>query len=239
MRIKHVVAGVTVAAGALLLSGCDWQDFANENFSDEETLSAPVGEVRFSNDSGDVTITEGDELTVRYTVSYSDTRPGKTYRVDGDTLVLEPCQERDCRVSYDVTVPEGTAVSGQLDSGDVEIVGAASVNVAAESGNVTVRDVGGEVNATAQSGNVELSGIGGAVVAAAESGNVSVGMTSARTVTATASSGNLDVTVPEGDYQVQIQTSSDERVTNEVGDADSGPAIELRTDSGDVNLTHA
>ena len=89
MRIKHVMAGVTVAAGALLLSACDWDEFNGEQFSDAETLSQPVSEVRFSNDSGDVKITVGDTFEVRRTVGYRDTKPGKTYRMDGGALVLE------------------------------------------------------------------------------------------------------------------------------------------------------
>lgn len=236
MGIKRVMAGVTVVAGGLLLlSACDW-DFDDTQFSDNESLSQPVSEVRFANDSGDVKITVGDTFEVRRTVGYRDTKPGKTYRMDGDALVLEECPERDCWVSYDVTVPEGTKVSGHLDSGDVELVGVASVNVAAESGNVTVRDVAGEVNATTQSGNVELSEIGGAVVAGAQSGNVSVGLNESQSVTASTESGNVDVTVPKASYQVDIRTDSGENITNDLGDDTTGPKINLSAESGNVTL---
>lgn len=237
MRIKHVMAGVTVAAGALLLSACDW-DAASEQFSDAETLSQPVSEVRFANDSGGVKITVGDTFEVRRTVGYRDAKPGKTYRMDGEALVLESCPERNCWVDYEVTVPEGTTVSGQLDSGNVEVVGVASANVSAESGDVTVRDVAGAVNATAQSGSINLSGIGGAVVTSAESGDVTVALTDANNVTASAQSGNVQVTVPNGDYQVDIQSESGE-VTNDVGDGSTGPKIDLRTESGGVSLLAA
>lgn len=236
MGIKHVVAGITVVASGLLVSACDWGDFADEKFTDHESLTQSISEVRFSNDSGDVKITVGDQLEVRRTVGYNETKPGKTYRVDGGALVLEECKERDCWVSYDVTVPEGTKVSGHLDSGNVEVTGAASVNVAAESGDVTVRDVAGEVNASAQSGNVSLSGIGGAVVAGAESGNVTVGVTTPVAVTATTQSGNVDVTVPDDEYQVDIQTDSMDNITNDLGDDSSGPKITLRAESGNVTL---
>jgi hypothetical protein len=236
MRIKRVMAGVTIVAGGLLLSACDWEDFGGNKFTDSESLSQPVSEVRFANDSGDVRLTVGDTFEVRRTVGYDDTKPGKTYRMDGDALVLEECKERNCWVSYDVTVPKGTKVSGHLDSGDVEVVGVASVNVAAESGNVTVRDVVGEVNATTQSGNVELSEIGGAVVAGAESGNVTVGLNKSESVTATTQSGNVDVTVPDASYQVDIQTEGHEAVTNDLGDDPTGPKINLSTESGNVTL---
>ncbi|HEX6356727.1 DUF4097 family beta strand repeat-containing protein, partial [Actinophytocola sp.] len=132
-----------------------------------------------------------------------------------------------------VIVPQAVTVSGHLDSGSVEVIGAKSANVAAESGDVTVRDVDGEVNASTQSGNVDLSDIGGAVVAGAQSGDVTVAMAAAENVTASTSSGNVDVRVPNASYQVDIQADDQ---TNEVGDDGTGPAIELRTDSGNVTL---
>jgi hypothetical protein len=237
MRIKRVMAGVTIVAGGLLLTACDWGDFGSSTeFSDNESLSQPVSEVRFANDSGDVKITVGDKFEIRRTVGYQDTKPGKTYRMDGGALVLEACQERNCWVNYDVTVPEGTKVNGQLESGSVEVVGVASANVAAESGDVTVRDVAGEVNATTQSGNVTLAEIGGAVVAGAQSGDVTVGMTESRSVTATTESGNVAVTVPDASYQVDIQSEGVDNVTNDLGDDQSGPKINLSTESGEVTL---
>lgn len=239
MGIKHVVTGVTVVASGLLLSACDWGDFSDNEFTDHESLSQSVSEVRFSNDSGDVRITAGDTFEVRRTVGYGEDKPGKTYRMDGDALVLEECPQRECWVSYEVTVPKDVKVSGHVDSGNVEVTGVASVNVAAESGEVTVRDVAGQVNASAQSGNVELSRIGGAVVAGAQSGNVSVEVAEVVAVTASTSSGNIDVTVPDDEYQVDIDTDDSGNVTNDLGDDDSGPKISLRADSGNVTLTAA
>jgi DUF4097 and DUF4098 domain-containing protein YvlB len=238
MGIKHMVAGVTVVAGGLLLSGCDWGDINASTFTDQETLGQSVSEVRFANDSGDVTITVGDHLEVKRKVGYHDTKPGKTYRVDGGALVLEECKERDCWVDYDVIVPEGTKVSGHVDSAKVEVVGVASANVEAESGDVTVRDVAGEVNATAQSGNVDLSGIGGAVVAGAQSGNVTVSLDSAANVTVSTSSGNVDVAVPQGNYQVKASADSGD-VTNDIGESTSGPTLDLRAESGNVTIREA
>jgi putative adhesin len=240
MRIGHLLAGVTVVAGGLLLTACDWE--RTTTFSDSESLSGPVSEVRFANDSGNVKITVGDTFEVRRTVSYHENKPGRTYRMDGGALVLENCPDRNCRVSYEVTVPNDTPVSGHLDSGDVELTGVASANVEAESGNVTVRDVDGTVNARTESGNVDLSAIGGNVVAGAESGNVHVGLTSAKAVTATTSSGNVDVTVPKAAYQVDIQTDQDDDdadVVNDIGGGTTGPKINLRTDSGNVTLKPA
>ena len=59
--------------------------------------------------------------------------------------------------------------------------------------------------------------------------------TDANSVTASAQSGNVEVTVPKGDYQVEIQ-SEHGGVRNDVGDGSSGPTIDLRTESGDVTF---
>ena len=204
MRIRHLMVGVTVVAGGLLLSACDWAGFDGEKATDSESLSQSVSEVRFTNDSGDVKITVGDKLEVRRKLDYHDAKPGKSYRVDGDTLLLQACPERNCSVSYDVTVPEGTKVSGHLDSGDVEITGVASANVEAESGNVTVA------------------------------------LDKPNGVTAATSSGNVDVTVPKGSYQVDIQADDvTNDVTNDLGDSSTGPSIALRVESGNVTLRAA
>lgn len=235
MGIRHVVAGVTILASGLLLTACDWERFGNE-FSDHETIDQSVSEVRFSNDSGNIKITKGDTLEVRRSVHYGDTKPGKTFRVDGDALVLEACEERDCTIDYEVTVPEAVKVSGHLDSGNVELAGVASVNVEAQSGDVTAHDVAGEVNALTQSGNVDLSGVGGTVVASAQSGNVSIGLTSAAGVTASTSSGNVEVTVPDASYQVDIQADD---IKNDLGDDPTGPKITIRTESGNATLRAA
>lgn len=239
MGIRHVVAGTAVVAGGLLLTGCGWGGGSGTTFNDNEAIGQKITEVRFSNDSGDVKISIGNTTEVRRTVKYDEDKPDKTYRVDGSTLVLEECKERNCWVSYEVTVPEGTKVSGHADSGDIELAGVASANVEAESGNITVRDVAGEVNAAAQSGTVDLSDIGGAVVAGAESGNVTVGLTEAQDVTATASSGNIEVTVPSGDYHVTADADSGD-IDNEVGNDDSAAhKLQLQADSGNITVKRA
>jgi putative adhesin len=237
MRIRHVVAGMVVGATGLLLTGCDW-DRAGTTFEDSARLDQEISEVRFTNDSGNVRITIGDTVEVRRTVKYDDDKPGRTFRVDGgDTLVLEACEARNCWVDYDVTVPDGTRVSGHADSGSVEIAGVASANVETESGDITVRDVPGEVNAAAQSGTVDLSQIGGAVVAGAESGSVSVGLTAARNVAVHTESGDIEVSVPDAKYQVNAVTDSGS-VDNGVGDdAAADHTLDLQAESGDITVT--
>lgn len=236
MRIRHVVAGITVVAGGLLLAGC--VRFGHDEFSDREELGQEITEVRFTNDSGNVRISVGDTTEVARTVKYDEDKPGKTHRVENGALIVEECPVRNCSIDYELTVPAGTKVSGHVDSGNVEVTGVATANVEAESGDITVRDVAGEVNASVQSGTVDLTGIGGAVVAGAESGDVTVGLTAVRSVFVETQSGNVEVTVPSGKYHVTASTESG-NLDNDLGDDPSGEPIQVSAQSGDVTIRAA
>jgi hypothetical protein len=235
MGIKHVVAGVAVVAGGLLLTGCER---LGTTFEDTEAVGQDITELRFANDSGDVTVSTGDKTEIERTVHYNGDKPGETHRVDGDALIIRECPVEDCTIDYRITVPEGTKVSGRVESGTVEVTGAASANIQSESGDITARDIAGEVNASAQSGDLELTGVGGAVVADAQSGGVTVGLTAAQSVLVETQSGDIDVTVPSAKYHVKAATQSGD-VSNEVGDDPSGHKIELSAQSGNVNVRAA
>lgn len=237
MAIRHV-APVVVAG--LVLAGCGWAGIGEKTFTDEESIGQDVTKVRFDNDSGDVKITIGDEITVHRNVSHhEDDKPGKTHRVEGDTLVLEQCPAANCSVDYEVTVPEGTEVDGHVDSGVVELVGVAAVNVEAESGDITVRDVPGSVNASVQSGRITLSGIGGAVVATAESGDVEVGLTEPQDVTVTTSSGDIQATVPDGSYRVTTSVDSGTLENDLENDPSGEHTLTFGADSGNITVRKA
>lgn len=237
MGIKHAVAATAVVAGGLSLTACDWAGAGGTTFEESEGISQSITEVRFANDSGDVKITVGDATEVKRIVRYGGDKPGESSRVeDGSTLVLQECPVRDCRISYEVTVPEGTKVSGTAESGNIELYGVASANVEAQSGNVTVRDVAGDVNASVQSGSLDLTGIGGAVVAGAESGDVTVGLTSAADITASTSSGSIDVTVPAGDYEVRADADSGSVNSDLTSVNGAENQLQLQAESGDVTV---
>ena len=238
MGIKHVVAATAVVSGGLLLTACGWEGVGGTTFEDSEGINQSITEVRFNNDSGDVRISVGDSTEVKRIVEYGNDKPGRSFQVEeGSTLVLQECPVRDCRISYEVTVPAGTKVSGRADSGDIELEGVASANVEADSGDVTVRDVDGAVNASADSGSVDLTDIGGAVVADADSGNVNISLTAAQDVTATASSGNIDLAVPAGEYVVEAAADSGSVNSDIDSDSAADTKLKLQADSGNITVT--
>ncbi len=166
-----LVAGL--GAGVLLLSACGWEMSRNE-FTDDAAIDAKITSVRVHNESGDVTIRTGDRASVHRTVHHDRDRPGATHHVEGDVLVIDRCPVRKCAVDYEVTVPAGTRVNGESDSGRVEVTGAAEVNFKVSSGDLTVRGVTGRVNVEADSGPVRLSDVGADVAVRASAGDVTV-----------------------------------------------------------------
>ncbi|MPZ79981.1 MAG: DUF4097 family beta strand repeat protein [Actinophytocola sp.] len=276
MGIGRVVAATALGiAGLSVLSACGWT-FGDETYSDSNGVGEEFTSVRFANDAGNITIRTGDTATVERNVHYNDEKPGEdTNRVRNGVLELDACPVRNCWIDYEVTVPDGTKISGQADSGNVELTGVAEANVLASSGNVIVKDVAGVVNVEASSGNIELSGIGGAVVAKAESGNVTangvrgevtlhassgdieargiggaaqvdsasgnvvVELTAARDVWVKAESGNVELTVPDAAYKVQL-SSGGGHLDSQVEDDPAGAhQLDLHTDSGNITVTQA
>lgn len=244
------------ALGALLLTltACGWG--GRNTATDDNAVEQSFSRVRIANDSGSVKIRTGSPRVHR-TIRYDSKQPGSTYRVENDTLVIDPCRERNCSIDYELTVPAASRVDGAIDSGSVEVDGVAAVNLKIDSGRVSVRHVAGKVSLDSSSGSVEvtdvseavvvraesgrvrLQDIRGAVTVQAQSGSVTVGLTSPQDVRVQADSGSVDVTVPRADYRVRARTDSG-KVTNAVGDQPSAPhELDLHTDSGHINVSYA
>ncbi|MFC5285732.1 DUF4097 domain-containing protein [Actinokineospora guangxiensis] len=272
--MKKVVAGVAVVGVAAgLLSGCG---LATREFSDSDTgIGSEVRSVRLVQEGGSVVVRAGEVASVRRTVRYLDDKPGATHRVEGDALVLEGCGQDNCWIDYEVVVPAGFALAGDVTSGNVTVEGAGSVEVRSSSGDVTVRGVSGGVSVEATSGRIELvnvgenasvqvtsgdvgvrgvrgdatvrsssgavtvTGAGGRVDVEATSGDVAIDAAEVVDVTATATSGTLDITVPRARYRVAVEADSGE-IDNAVGNDPAGQAaLKLSASSGDVTVRYA
>lgn len=247
MGIGRAAAAATIAiAGLGLLSACDW--VTSERFTDSDRVGERFTSVRFANDAGNVTIRTGGSTTVRREVHHNDEKPGDTFRVKNGVLELDPCPVRGCRINYEVVVPAGTTVTGEVDAGDVDISGLAEANVRASSGNVTMRDVSGAVNVEASSGSVTLADIGGAVVAKASSGTVraervrggAILQASSGEVEARGIAGATEIESSSGNVVVNLTTANDVRVhagsgNVEVSVPQAAYRVRLTAGSGDVD----
>ncbi|WP_436502141.1 DUF4097 family beta strand repeat-containing protein [Actinokineospora sp. HUAS TT18] len=240
-----------VAGAVLWLSSCG---MVTEQFADDVKVEQTIRSVLVASDSGSVNIKAGGQTSVHRTVHHNGGKPGATSRVDGDVLVLEGCQVRNCWVDYDVVVPEGVTVSGKIDSGDVTVEGAKSVSLKASSGDVTVRKVTGTVNVEANSGRVELVdigdniavdadsgdvkavGIGGSADIGAESGDIEVRLDKVGNVRAESNSGGVSVAVPNGSYKVTTEVDSGDLDCAIKSDESAANTVDVKADSGDVSI---
>lgn len=214
-----------------------------------------VRQVLIDNDSGDVAIRVGDvpSTTVHQRFEYRWGEPDESISVDEGTLELGDCGSW-CSVDYDVVVPEGTEINGDVRSGDLELTGVAAAEVNASSGDVTVRQVAGPVRIVASSGDVQLGdlsgpvdvevssgeltgdGLRGPVDAHASSGNITLVMAVPQSVTAEASSGDIELTVPDGPYRVEGDSNSGDRTINVDQVRDARHTLRLDASSGDVTV---
>ncbi len=203
-----------------------------------DRVEAAVQRVDIDNDSGQVFVTSADvtETVVEQRIAYHGDEPGRTFRVDGSTLLLHGCGP-DCSVGYEVTVPFGTEVTGRVSSGDIVVEGTGNVDVRANSGNVELRLRGAErVSAVVDSGDVDVDLDDVAEVEArASSGNVDLDLVGVDVVRAEASSGDISATVPRGAYRVRASTDSGHQEISG-DDPNAERVLELTTSSGDVTV---
>ncbi|MEV6306686.1 DUF4097 family beta strand repeat-containing protein [Actinoplanes sp. NPDC051861] len=248
------VAVALAAASLLALAGCDGVVGAKMTFDDTE--KAKVTDIVLTGGSADVMVTTGTatETRIKREVRGS-TDPGPSYELSGAILTLPTDCGRDCHVTYQIEAPAGVAVRGDLSSGDVMLERVGPVDLKLTSGDIGVHGATGPVKIRATSGDLVVNGapevslectsgdltaqeIAGPITARASSGDMLLGTSVPASVTATVSSGNLDVSVPRGSYQVRTDTSSgDESVDPEINDVPNAEhKLDLRTRSGDLNL---
>ncbi|SDC86884.1 DUF4097 family beta strand repeat-containing protein [Actinokineospora iranica] len=250
MAQRRVVLGMAVAGAVAIAATVGACGTAVRGYSDDAVVGQTVRSVRLASASGAVRLRTGTTTTVHRQVSHAEAKPGATHRVEGDVLVLEGCPIRDCWVDYDVVVPEGVAVSGDVDSGSVDIEGVSSVNLRSSSGDVRVRRVSGAVNLVANSGTVELTDVGERATIEADSGDVLTrdvrgGLTAnvdSGRVEAQGARGKVDVATSSGDIAVRLAEAGDVRARAGSGSVEvsvprGGYQVSATADSGEVANT--
>lgn len=243
-------AGMTVAT-----SGCGL-DILRTTSTDEEKLDQTVNSIEFDLDSGDVTVSTGEESKVSRTIRHAGDLPEASHSLDDGILTLDRCPDPGCDIDYTVVVGPDARVQGKSGSGDITVTGLASVvtetgsgdthlvdlastaEATSGSGDVTLDRIGGETRARVGSGDILATGAGGTLDAETSSGSVDLSLAVAASVSARSGSGDVSVTVPDGPYRVTTEAGSGD-VTNDLSSDDSAEfAIAARTGSGDIHLRH-
>lgn len=245
---------VLIGVGLATAFGWGW----GSDFENSKTLSETIRSVKLEGDSGSVKIRTGTgPSTVHEKIDYHwRSKPGDTFfRVDGDQLVLTDCGN-NCTVDVEVVVPAGVPVTGNIDSGDLDIAGVASVDVQADSGHARIEDVPGLVKLRMQSGGTDLrdvgevqlhsesggikgTGIRGPVDVTSSSGGVDFSLAQANNVKINVDSGSIDVEVPGGPYRVIGDSDSGSRNIDVRTDGSAPNTLDLTTDSGSVTVRAA
>lgn len=224
-----------LALPLLLLAGCGLGP--GTTTTEDVPLTGDVRTVVLDVGSGDVSVRHDPSVSaprLERRLQYWGTAPGTTTDQAGDRLALDGCPGR-CSVDYELVLPTaGAAVSGSLSSGGVELAGVGDVDVDLSSGDVRLSDVTGPVAVAVASGDVLGDGLGGDTTVASSSGSVRLTLARPASVEVRASSGDVTVAVPAGDYAVRAGTSSGETRSSVPSTPGAAHTLDLATDSGDV-----
>jgi Toastrack DUF4097 len=191
MRISPPVC---VFTAGLLLAAAVPSSAQRVAFDRTHTVgTAPTLDVSTIRGTIDVSVGDADRIVVRgtATVRYGLSVPAAAYELakrvaadppiqqDGATLRLRPPaggdEQRAMTVAYDVSVPRGTVVKTNSDSGATTISGVTGhVSVRTQSAAVAVRDLGGTGDLATGSGMVQVDGIVGDLSVSTQSSRVSL-----------------------------------------------------------------
>ncbi|MCQ4081357.1 DUF4097 domain-containing protein [Streptomyces sp. RB6PN25] len=223
-KIRPGVPPVLCAVAGLVLTACSGIDVEQEHHKTVSYgVSTPVRKLVVKGRTGDIHVTGGGGGTVSVTETqdYRNAPPHTTHATSGSTLTLTyDCS--DCGVSYDVHVPAGTAV-----------------DVTDDTGSVTLSGLGGPVQASTGTGDVTADGLTSSQARlTAETGDVHAGFdASPATVYATADTGNVGVTVPQGGaYAVDAVADTGDVRVNVTTAGDSAHSITAHAGTGDVTV---
>lgn len=252
----------------ILPAGLVLADAAFENTKvTTHVFPGPIDEIVVRSGGGDIELVPGRDrgVEVRETQHYLLAQPTLERDVEGGVLTLEArCGVSlvTCFSDLRVSVPPGTKLTIDSDSGDVEArrIDVAVARVQSDSGDLRLELTGRQrlVRAQADSGDIDVvtadvrivdarTDAGDVVVttraarhveAQTDSGDVVVAVRGLpRRVAAATDSGDVRVVVPRGEYAVTTETDSGDVEVSAITRNDrAARAIAARTDSGDVTL---
>jgi hypothetical protein len=255
---------VTALAVCVLVAAAACNPIDYNTLTDGATKDQPLTEVHISGGSGDVKVVTDSTVkgvNLIRTVRYHGNPPGDTYHFNGTVLSVDTACGDFCSASYEVRVPPrgtgpGVTVTGNNSSGNITLHGAGRIDVSTSSGDLDIADTDGPVTAGTKSGNVTLSDIGGNLVVnvtsgdvdgrdlrgatsqiKVTSGNVTLNLPGTGDVTAHATSGDINVTVPNGTCQVHAKSTSGDTTVN----VSTGTAhlLDVTTTSGNITVKPA
>ena len=244
---RHGAAVIVLAV--MLMTACTLEAQRVEGSFEKTLTVGPQTEIEIMSGSGSIEVRQGSvgRLEIRAKVRAGEwgwSRSGvsaqeRVKRVEanppieqqGNTVRIGDIKDPDLRdgvsISYDVTVPPGTALRSKSGSGSQRIegvdgdvvvsTGSGSVNVrrsggrvraSTGSGGITARDVGGAFVASTGSGSIDGTGVKGPISARTSSGSIEVTQTGGGDVEASSSSGSIKVRGVQGGVRASTTSGS-------------------------------
>ncbi len=243
--------GIAISVG-LILGGGWWAVSELSTEAAPADLSYPVvgTSLRIDANSADIELRSGDGQSIEVHRTggadglFSD-GPQESYR-DGELELRSDCGPISfghCDAKYVVVVPRGLEVRIEAGSGDLRADGlTGTIELKTSSGDIDVSGTSGAVVLEASSGDIKAEGLRADNASAhASSGDIELGFAMApSTVTVETSSGDVDITLPEGSgaYNVETEASSGDEDVKVSTDTASARTIHAKASSGDVSVDY-
>ncbi|MEW2356840.1 DUF4097 family beta strand repeat-containing protein [Spirillospora sp. NPDC029432] len=247
-----VALAIATAAVVVLPAGLyAWGTAIRRTASVTDTYRRPVTDVEIDAGGARVTVGPGEAGRVRVVarLSWALHRPRVERIWAGELLLIRYECETDgwtypglrCDADIDVQVPQGVRVRAQSGSGPLRLRGlGGDLRLETRSGTVELADVRGRIWARAGSGEITGRGLAApSVEAEVGSGRLDFAFASPpRYVKASAGSGAVRVTVPNGSYyRVGAEAGSGRvRIDPALNDRSSPRAIVAKTGSGALTI---
>ncbi|MFB4317950.1 DUF4097 domain-containing protein [Actinomadura sp. 21ATH] len=251
-RAVWVALAIATAAVVVLPAGLyAWGTAIRRTSSATETFRRPIGELEIDAGGARVTVGPGTAGQVRVVarLTWALHRPRVERIWAGELLLLRYACESDewsypghgCGADIDVQVPPGVRVRAQSGSGLLRLRGiSGDMRLETRSGAVELADVRGRVWARAGSGEISGTGLASSSVESeAGSGRLDLAFAAPpRYVKASAGSGSVRVTVPNGSYyRVGAEAGSGRvRIDPALNDRSSPRTIMAKTGSGALTI---
>ncbi len=248
MRNKHLLLPAVLAVFSLSTLA-----LASEDGRFERTLKVTgVPQVDVSTGSGDITIRQGDNTSIKV-IGHIHRSHGwfsgssdmdRVHRIEQNPPIeqtgnivrigrfSDPELRRNISIDFEVWLPRENTLKANSGSGDVSVENLKSMlTVSTGSGNVRVNGNDGDVRANTGSGDVVLESISGNVNGETGSGNITLGMNG--NGTARLGTGSGDITAKNVHGGLKAHTGSG----NVHADGDVTSEWNVETGSGDVSVS--
>ncbi|MEM9457012.1 MAG: DUF4097 family beta strand repeat-containing protein [Myxococcota bacterium] len=207
------------------------------------TIDEPIHAVVIDNGTGDINVRAHDDPGARVDAKfYGDGPDGSWLRVeDGVLHVVVDC-EGCCGADLTLTVPAAAELDVELGTGDVEVSDrSGSVDVDLGTGDIELERVAGALVLSVGTGDIEGEELAGpAATAELGTGDISLDFDPAappQTVAIEAGTASVDLHLPNGTYDLDLQTDTGEISTDDLhheAGADRRIAVSVGTGTIDV-----